>query len=151
MIQMIQSIQKVFLVIVNYKVAELYCLGRLRRWMLRGMILATISVNSMTCSEREVRPPSLQAFLPTLKKKPKILPNKKLLIRCLKHSLIQQSLLTCLKLTWKDIYHLKRLPYFFLANLFLKQGISFEYVMVDFICMGKLGLNHDILRANTLF
>ena len=28
----------------------------------------------------------------------------------------------------------------FLANLFLKQGISSEYVMVDFICMGKLGL-----------
>ena len=30
----------------------------------------------------------------------------------------------------------KRQPYFFLANLFLKQGISSEYVMVDFICMG---------------
>ena len=29
---------------------------------------------------------------------------------------------------------------FFLANLFLKQGISSEYVMVDFICMDKLGL-----------
>ena len=29
---------------------------------------------------------------------------------------------------------------FFLANLFLKQGIYSEYVMVDFICMGKLGL-----------
>ena len=29
---------------------------------------------------------------------------------------------------------------FFLANLFLKQGTSSEYVMVDFICMGKLGL-----------
>ena len=29
---------------------------------------------------------------------------------------------------------------FCLANLFLKQGISSEYVMVDFICMGKLGL-----------
>ena len=28
----------------------------------------------------------------------------------------------------------------FLANLFLKQGVSSEYVMVDFICMGKLGL-----------
>ena len=25
----------------------------------------------------------------------------------------------------------------FLVNLFLKQGISSEYVMVDFICMGK--------------
>ena len=29
---------------------------------------------------------------------------------------------------------------FFLANLFLKQGISSEYVMVDLICMGYLGL-----------
>ena len=29
---------------------------------------------------------------------------------------------------------------FFLANLFLKQGISSEYVMVDFICMSTLGL-----------
>ena len=29
---------------------------------------------------------------------------------------------------------------FFLANLFLKHGISSEYVMVDFICLGKLGL-----------
>ena len=28
---------------------------------------------------------------------------------------------------------------FFLANLFLKQGISSEYVMVDFICMGNSG------------
>ena len=25
---------------------------------------------------------------------------------------------------------------FFLANFFLQQGISSEYVMVDFICMG---------------
>ena len=29
---------------------------------------------------------------------------------------------------------------FFLANLFLKQGISSEYVMVDFFCKGLLGL-----------
>ena len=29
---------------------------------------------------------------------------------------------------------------YFLANLFLKQDTSSEYVMVDFICMGKLGL-----------
>ena len=34
---------------------------------------------------------------------------------------------------------------FFLANLFLKQGISSEYVMVDFICMGIL----DIWAAQT--
>ena len=29
---------------------------------------------------------------------------------------------------------------FFLANFFLKQGISSGYAMVDFICMGILGL-----------
>ena len=29
---------------------------------------------------------------------------------------------------------------FFLANLFQKHGTSSEYVMVDFIWMGKLGL-----------
>ena len=29
---------------------------------------------------------------------------------------------------------------FCLAHLFLKQGNSSEYVMVDFICMGLLGL-----------
>ena len=29
---------------------------------------------------------------------------------------------------------------FFSANLFLKQGISSEYVTVDIICMGILGL-----------
>ena len=32
-----------------------------------------------------------------------------------------------LKLTWNVIYHWKRQPYFFLANLYLKQGISSEY------------------------
>ena len=35
--------------------------------------------------------------------------------------------------------------YFFLANLFLQQDISSEYVMVDFICMGLL----DIWAAQT--
>ena len=30
--------------------------------------------------------------------------------------------------------------FFFLANLFLQQGISSEYVMVDFICMGLLDI-----------
>ena len=29
---------------------------------------------------------------------------------------------------------------FFLANLFLKQGTCSEYIMTDFIYMGKLGL-----------
>ena len=31
---------------------------------------------------------------------------------------------TYLKLTWKVIYHLKRQPYFFLANLYLKQVLA---------------------------
>ena len=34
---------------------------------------------------------------------------------------------------------------FFLANLYLQQGISSEFVMVDFICMGLL----DLLGAQT--
>ena len=40
----------------------------------------------------------------------------------------------------KSYIPLETAAIFFLANLFLKQGISSEYVMVDFICMGKLGL-----------
>ena len=40
---------------------------------------------------------------------------------------------------------LKTAAIFLLANLLLKQGISSEYVMVDFICIGKLGLQ----RAKT--
>ena len=38
-------------------------------------------------------------------------------------------------------YFCKRQRHFFLfANLFLKQGISSEYAMVDFICIGLLDL-----------
>ena len=51
-----------------------------------------------------------------------------------------------LKLTWKVINHWKRQPYFFLANLFLKQGISSEYVTVGFICKGSLGLQGEKKR-----
>ena len=40
----------------------------------------------------------------------------------------------------KSYIPLETAAIFILANLFLKQGISSEYVMVDFICMGKLGL-----------
>ena len=40
----------------------------------------------------------------------------------------------------KSYIPLETAAIFFLANLFLKQGISAEYIMVDFICMGKLGL-----------
>ena len=43
-----------------------------------------------------------------------------------------------LKLTWTVIYYWKRLPYF--SEPFLQQGISLEYVMVDFICMGLFDL-----------
>ena len=40
----------------------------------------------------------------------------------------------------KSYMPLETVAIFFLANLFLKQGISSEYVMVDLICTGKLGL-----------
>ena len=36
----------------------------------------------------------------------------------------------------KSYIPLETAAIFFLTNLFLKQGISLEYVMVDFICMG---------------
>ena len=39
-----------------------------------------------------------------------------------------------------DIFHSRRQQYFFLANFYLKQGISTEYVMVDIIYMGLLEL-----------
>ena len=44
------------------------------------------------------------------------------------------------KADMKSYIPLETAAIFFLANLFLKQGISSEYVMVDFICVGKLGL-----------
>ena len=50
-------------------------------------------------------------------------------------SLLNENAIIILKLTYKVIYNWKRQPYFFLANLFLKQGISSGNVMVDFICM----------------
>ena len=40
----------------------------------------------------------------------------------------------------KSFIPLETAPIFFLANLFLKHGISSEYIMVDFIYIGKLGL-----------
>ena len=45
-----------------------------------------------------------------------------------------------LKADMKSYIPLETAAIFFLANLFLKRGISSEYVMVDFICMAKLGL-----------
>ena len=45
-----------------------------------------------------------------------------------------------LKADMKSYIPLETAAIFFLANLFLKQGISSEYVMVDFIRIGKLGL-----------
>ena len=47
--------------------------------------------------------------------------------------------LNLLKADMKRYIPLETAAIFFLANLFLK-GIGSEYVMVDFICMGKLGL-----------
>ena len=49
-------------------------------------------------------------------------------------------LIFVVKADMKSYIPLETAAIFFLANLFLKQGISSEYVMVDFICMGKLGL-----------
>ena len=40
----------------------------------------------------------------------------------------------------KSYIPLETAAIFFLTNQFLKQGISSENVMVDFICMGKLEL-----------
>ena len=44
--------------------------------------------------------------------------------------------LAVLKADMKSYILLETAAIFFLANLFLKQGISSEYVTVDFICMG---------------
>ena len=48
--------------------------------------------------------------------------------------------LPAFKADMKSYIPLETAAIFFLANLFLKHGISSEYVMVDFICMGKLGV-----------
>ena len=45
-----------------------------------------------------------------------------------------------LKADMKRYIPLETAAIFFLANLFPKQGIISEYVMVNFICLGKLGL-----------
>ena len=44
------------------------------------------------------------------------------------------------KADMKSYIPLETAAIFFLANLFLKQGISSEYVMINFICTGKLRL-----------
>ena len=59
--------------------------------------------------------------------------------------LTQWSVKWLLKADMKSYIPLETAAIFFLANLFLKQDISSEYVMFDFICMGKLGLQ----RAKT--
>ena len=43
---------------------------------------------------------------------------------------------TYVKADMKSYIPLETAATFFLANPFLKQGISSEYVMVDFICIG---------------
>ena len=50
------------------------------------------------------------------------------------------ELCTLLKADMKSYLPLEMVAIFFLANLFTKQGFSSEYVTVDFICMGKRGL-----------
>ena len=39
---------------------------------------------------------------------------------------------------------------FFLVNIYIKQGISLEYVMVDFICMGLLDLWTENYKMKSL-
>ena len=41
-----------------------------------------------------------------------------------------------LKADMKSYIPVEMAALFFIANLFLKQGISSEYITVDFICMG---------------
>ena len=50
------------------------------------------------------------------------------------------------KADMKSYILLETAAIFFLANLFLKQGISLEYVMVDFICIH--GLTWPVRSAN---
>ena len=45
-----------------------------------------------------------------------------------------------LKADMKSFIPVEMAVIFLLANLYLKQGISSEYVMVDFICMGLFDL-----------
>ena len=53
--------------------------------------------------------------------------------------------ISIVKADMKVLYHWKRQSYVFLANFCLKQGISSEYVMVDFIC---IGLPRPVRNAN---
>ena len=48
--------------------------------------------------------------------------------------------LAFLKMTRTVIYYYRRQPYFFYRTFIYKKGIGYVYVMVDFICMGFLGL-----------
>ena len=45
-----------------------------------------------------------------------------------------------IKADMKSYIPLETAAIFFLANFFPEQGISSEYVMADFVCMGLLGL-----------
>ena len=49
---------------------------------------------------------------------------------------IQSSTIALIKADVKGYIPLETTTIFFLANIFLKQGISSEYVMVDFIFLG---------------
>ena len=53
---------------------------------------------------------------------------------------IAVSLTKYFKAYMKSYIPLETAAIYFLAKLYLKQGISSEYVMVEFICMGLLDL-----------
>ena len=50
----------------------------------------------------------------------------------------------------KKLYTLETAAIFFLANLFLKQGISSEYVMVDFICSDCKERNQELQNEKSI-
>ena len=54
--------------------------------------------------------------------------------------MMERVLFWVVKTDMKSYIPLETAAIFFLANLFLKQGISSEYVTADFICMALLGL-----------
>ena len=53
-----------------------------------------------------------------------------------------------LKADMKSHIPLETEAIFFLANLFLKQGINSDYIMVDFICTGELVLQGAKIEKN---
>ena len=116
--------------------------------MVSYIITVTIKISMISClyscwMYNRRRLFFLQSFLP-IKVENYLLP----LLQILNSYFLTDLLLNkplLLKLTWSVINHCTRQPYFFLVNLYIKQGISSEYVMVDFICMVLL----DLWQART--